>query len=458
MKRLAIITAALAALVSVSAQMPPATAVIAGVSGQFQVSSRRPSISAYSLQLSTAPDMITLEPALAAVSCERIKQELLRELGIRDQWKGKIFVIIVPALSTDDPVGVAPEKFAGVWNCGIQLPDVIDRERFVEAVVRACLTEIGNRNSHGRFAEIPEWVVQGFTGQLLGFCEEELVLAPPQMGKNGFSVTRMGVDLTDSPIASGPNIHNLNPLAEAIAIVHTNRPLTFEELSWPTDDQLMGDSRDNYRSSSQLFVSQLLRLRNGPASMSAMLAELPNYLNWQLAFLDAFHRSFDEQLDVEKWWALQLADFTGRDLLHLWTPEESWKKMDEFFQIPIDVKIGPAPAMRTDITFQTAIRGWSRTRQLMLLKQKLWDLELLRARVSLDYMPLVEDYQEALQVYYKKRVSGARNIPRSGPLLDKLEEETIQKLDDLDSTREKMRPEPQVPAAPVVESASAATP
>ncbi len=458
MKRLAIFAAALAALMNASAQMPPGTAVIGSVSGQFQVSSRRPSISAHSLQLSTTPDMITLEPALAAVSCERIKQELLRELGMRDQWQGKIFVIIVPAISTDDPVGVAPERFAGAWNCGIQLPDVIDRERFVEAVVRACLTEIGNRNSHGRFAEIPEWLVQGFTGQLLGFCEEKFVLAPPQMGKNGFSVTRLGVDLTDNPRASGPDFHNLNPLAEAIAVVHTNRPLTYDELSWPTDDQLMGDGHANYRSSSQLFVTQLLRLRNGPACMSAMLAELPNYLNWQLAFLDAFNRSFGEQLDVEKWWALQLTDFTGRDLLHLWTPEESWRRLDEFFQIPIDVKIGPAPAMRTDITFQTAIRGWSRTRQLLLLKQKLWDLELLRARVSLDYIPLMEDYRETLQAYYKKRISGARNIPRSGPLLDKLENETIQKLDDLDTTREKMRPEPQVPAGPVVESASAAAP
>jgi hypothetical protein len=457
MKRLAIFAAAFAALISANAQTPPGTTVIGSLSGQFFVSARRPSVSVHSLQLATAPDMITLQPALATVSCERIKQELLRELGMRDQWQGKIFVTIAPAESTDDPVGVAPERFAGKWNCGIQFPDVIDRDRFVEAVVRACLTEIGNRNSGGRFAEVPEWLVQGFTGQLFGYCEEQFVLAPPQRGKDGYSVTRLGLELTDNPRMSGPNVRNLNPLAEAIAVVHKNPPLTYDQLSWPTDDQLTGGARDNYRSSSQLFVSQLLRLKNGPPCMSAMLAELPNYLNWQLAFLDAFHTSFGEQLDVEKWWALQLADFTGRDLLHLWTPEESWKKMDQFFQIPIDVKIGPAPAMRTDITFQTAIRGWSRTRQLQLLKQKLWDIELLRSHVSLDYIPLVEGYRDVLQSYYKKRMSGARNIPKYGPLLDKLEEDTIQKLSDLDASREKMRPEPQIPAAPVVESADAST-
>jgi hypothetical protein len=458
MKRLAILAFALASLAVANAQTPPGTMVIGSVSGQFFVSARTPAVSARSLQLATASDMVTLQPALATVSCERIKQELLRELGMRDQWQGKIFVIIVPAESTADPVAVAPERFAGNWNCGIQLPDVIDRERFVEAVVRACLTEIGNRNSRGRFADVPEWLVQGFTGQLLGYCEEKFVLEPPKLGKDGFSVTRIGVDLTDNPGMTGPNVRKMNPLAEAIAVVHTNRPLTFDELSWPTDDQLMGGGREAYRSSSQLFINELLRLQNGPASMSAMLAELPNYLNWQIAFLNAFHRKFGEQLDVEKWWALQLTDYTGRDLLHLWTPEESWKKLDDFFQVPIDVKMGAAPAMRTDITFQTVIRGWSRTRQLQLLKQKLWDLELLRARMSLDYIPLVEDYREALQSYYQKRMSGARNIPRYGPLLDKLENEAIQKLDDLDATREKMRPEPQMREAPVVESASAAAP
>lgn len=456
MKRLATIAFALAALAVANAQTPPGTTVIGSVSGEFFVSARTPAISARSLQLSTAPGMITLQPALVTVSCERIKQELLRELGIRDQWQGKIFVTIVPAVSTDDPVGVEPERFAGKWNCGIRFPDVIDRERFVEAVVRACLTEMGNRNSRGHFSEVPEWLVQGFTGQLLGYCEEKFVLEPPQLGKDGYSVTRIGVDLTDNPTVSGPNVRKMNPLAEAIAVVHTNQPLTFDQLSWPTDDQLMGDGRDAYRCSSQLFLNELLHLKNGPACMSAMLAELPGYLNWQLAFLDAFRGSFGEPLDVEKWWALQLTDFTGRDLLHLWTPEVSWKKLDDFFQVPIDVKIGPAPAMRTEITFQTVIRGWSRTRQLQLLKQKLWDLDLLRAHVSLDYMPLTEDYREALQAYYKKRSSGTRRIPQSGPLLDQLENETIQKLDALDVQRVRMRPEPQMIAAPVAESANAA--
>lgn len=456
MKRIAII-AVFAVLATAYAQRPPGASMVGSVSGQFFVGARSP-VSPQSVAFAAAPDMVELQPNFAVVSCERIKQELLRQLRMRDEWRGKIFVTLVPAQSASDPVGVAPEWFAGAWNCGIQLPDVVDRERFVEAVVRACLTEIANRNAtSARPTEIPEWLAQGFAGQLLGSSEEELVLEPPAIGKNGYRVSRLGVDITDNPKIFGPNIRRLNPLAEAIAIMHTNAPLTFDELSWPTDDQLMGDSRDIYRGCAQLFVDQLLHLNNGPACMSAMLVELPRYLNWQLAFFDAFHKNFEEPLDVEKWWALQLVECTGRDLIHLWTAEETWNQLDELFRLPIDVKIGADAPMRTEITFQTVIRGWSRNRQLQMLKQKLWELDLSRMHVSPEFMPLVDEYRQVLGDYYKER-SNARNSPQYGPLLVKIEDETIGKLDALDAKRAGMRPQPQIPVVSALESTDGAIP
>lgn len=458
MKTIALIAAAVAVLSAANAQRPPDRSMVGSVSGQFFVSSRGTALSAHSLELGAAPGMVALQPALTAVSCERIKKELLRELGMRDEWHGKIFVVLQPARSADDPVAVAPEWFGGNWNCGIELPDAVDQERFVEAVVRACLLEIADRNAPSRRStEVPEWLAQGFAGQLLG-SSEELILSPPEVGKDGFSVTRLQVDLTDDPHASGPHVRKLNPLADAIAMMHTNPPLSFDDLSWPTEEQISGDARESYRSTAQLFVDQLLRLKDGPACMSGMLAELPNYLNWQLAFQDAFHKSFEEPLDVEKWWALQLVEYTGRDLLHLWTPEESWKQMDELFHFPIDVKIGPAPPMRTDITFQTVIRGWSRARQLQVLKQKLWQLDLLRMRVAPGFMALVDEYRQVLREFYNERSSKARNVPQGGPLLDKIEEDAIAKLDALDAKRAGMRPQAQMPVVSAVGSVDGAAP
>src|ERR1043166_3369278 len=39
---------------------------------------------------------VRLDPTLLAVSCERVKSALLEELGMKDQWRGKILVVLDP--------------------------------------------------------------------------------------------------------------------------------------------------------------------------------------------------------------------------------------------------------------------------------------------------------------------------------------------------------------------------
>ena len=452
MKTIAIIAGILAGLNIADAQWKPDATIVGSLSGQFFVSARSATPSAHTLELAMETNMVTLEPALLAVSCERIKQELWRELDTRDQWQGKIFVVLRPARSTNDLIRIAPEKLGDNWDCRVELPDTVDRSRFVEAIVRACLLEMANRHATSRSAEIPEWLAQGFTRQLMGSSEDRLILPPPDTIENGMSVKRVKVDLTDNPKTTGPNTRRMNPLAEAIETVHANPPLSFEELSWPTEEQLSGDEANVYQSSAQLFVSQLLRTKDGPASVRQLLAKLPAYLNWQLAFLDAFHDTFQQPLDIEKWWALELVQFAGRDLSHLWTPEESWRQMDSLFHFPIEVQIGEAPPMRTDITFQTIIRGWSRTQQLQMIKKKLWELDMLRLHVSQDYVPLVDEYRQVLQEYYKKRGASARMLRQSGPIPDKMIEEAVEQLDALDAHRADLRPRPSVPLASAAET------
>jgi hypothetical protein len=421
--------------------------MIGSASGQFFVGARSLTRSPHSTDLASGPDMVTLEPALLAVSCERVKQAMLRQLDMQDQWRGKIFVVLRPARSADDPVVVAPEKLGGTWDCGVELPDAVNRNRFVETIVRASLLEIANRNAAERSAEIPEWLVRGLTRQLMGSSAIKLILPPPRMTPSGFSVSRMTVDFSDAPHGPGDPTRRLNPLAEAAGILRTNPPLTFDQLSWPTDEQLYGEGADVYGSSAQLFVSELLHLPNGPASLRAMVADLPGYLNWQLAFLNAFHGAFKEPLDVEKWWALDLAEFSGRDLMHLMTPEASWSQLNAVFQFPINVQIGAAPPMRTDISFQTIIRGWSRTPQLQMLKKKLWELDVLRLRVAPDFIPLVDGYREALQEYYKKRSASLRILAGSGTTPEKWVTEAVDRLDALDAKRAEMRPQSPVASA-----------
>ena len=159
MRKVALILGALAVLNLASAQQPNVAApsgakVIGSSSGQFYVSTRGP-LSPQTLDLAVKSDLLTLEPTLLAVSCDRIKSELLRQLNMPDQWRGKIFVHLHPVRSVDEPITVVSERFAGNWQCIVELPDAIDRNRLVEAIVRGTLLEIANRNAHGRPPKFP---------------------------------------------------------------------------------------------------------------------------------------------------------------------------------------------------------------------------------------------------------------------------------------------------------------
>jgi len=450
-KLIAIIAGAFALLNFAHAQGQPKATVIASGSGQFFVSARG-GVSPQSLDLASGPDMLTLEPALLAVSCDRIKAELLREMNLPDQWQGKIFVTVRRARSANDPIFVSPQKLARTWHCGVELPDAINQNRLVEAVVRATLLEIANRNATDQPTEIPEWLARGLARQLMGSSAIKIILRPPHKQKDGWFVTRETVDFSDAPQRSGGPTHKLNPLAEALEMLRTNEALTFDQLSWPTDEQLNGSGADVYGSCAQLFCSRLLRMKNGPECLRAMLAELPEHLNWQLAFDHAFQGTFQTTLEVEKWWALELADFNGRDLLHLLTATESAKQLDAVFQLPIEVQIGEGAPMRTDITLQTIIRGWSRTRQLELLKNKIWELGVLRLRISPDFMPLVNQYVLVLQDYYKKRSSSTRIFAGMGLISDTAVDEAVAKLDVLDAQRANLRQQSQMPVISAAET------
>ncbi len=439
MKAFAIIAGALAVLNLASAQGQPSNAkVIGSGSGQFFVSSRG-TMSPHSLDLSAQPGMLMLQPELLAVSCDRIKAELLRELDLPDQWRGRIFVSVHPARSTDESIPVVAQKFGGKWQCVVELPDVVDRNRLVETVVRATLLEIANRNAKTRATEIPEWLARGMARELMGSAEVKLILPPPLMQKNGWHISRTTVDFSDTPQPSATPTRKFNPLSQAAAVLKTNEPLTFDELSWPTDEQLSGGGADVYGSSAQLFVNLLLHEKNGPKCLREMLAELPDYLNWQLAFQHAFEPMFKTPLDVEKWWALEITQFSGRDLLHFLTREESMKQLDAIFEIPIHVQIGDTAPMRAGITLQTVIRGWPRSSQLETLKSTARALEALRLRIAPEFMPLVDQYCLVLQEYYKKRSASTRILMDLGLISDKSAEEAVERLDILDAERTSLR-------------------
>jgi hypothetical protein len=204
---------------------------------------------------------------------------------------------------------------------------------------------------------------------------------------------------------------------------------------------LAGATGDLYSGSARLFVGELLRLTDGRACLRTMLAQLPQYYNWQVAFLGAFQTHFSRPLDVEKWWSLSLNQAVGRGEAQAWPVEESWQKLDQVLHIPVQVRTGanelPQPG---EVTLQQIVREWDLIRQTQALNNALRDLGLLRLHIAAEYAGLVRDYAQAIESYLNQRdrsnaiLPFVRNASRRRAV-----ETVVQQFDALDAQRAALR-------------------
>ena len=168
-----------------SAQPTPSDLVsVRSYSGQFiAYAARSVTLPPALLSLATNRTFVQLEPTLATVSCERIKQLLWRELGATAPWRGTIYLVLYPARTADDNITITSERFQDGWQYRVDLPDVLERSRYVRAMVQVLLLELANRTAPGRAVEVPLWLIEGFSQLLLASNEFEIILPPPRIGE-----------------------------------------------------------------------------------------------------------------------------------------------------------------------------------------------------------------------------------------------------------------------------------
>ena len=314
-----------------------------------------------------------------------------------------------------------------------ELPDTLERVQYVRAIVRVLLLEFANRTAGVRSAEIPVWLGEGLTQQLLAAKESEIILRPPTADANG----RLSL------VTANVSARRDNPLEQAHKKLQGRPLLSFEELSWPAEEQWSGELGEVYRCNAQLFLNGLLQLKDGAASLRAMLAELPQRQNWQIAFLNAFHASFQRTLDVEKWWALQLVHFTGRDVLaQTWAFEESWQKLDQAVHASVEIHAGTNELpLHATVSLQDVIRDWDSQRQARCLEAKIRQLELLRPRLGQELVGFLDSYGQALRNYLQHRhKTGLTRFFGQKAALNRAEEQALKQLDELDTQRAVVRP------------------
>ncbi len=387
-------------------------------------------------EILTNSTAVQLDPTLLTVSCERIKKGLLHELGAPDQWRGKIFINLHPARRLDETIIIASARYGKDWMYHLDLPDTLERSRLIKGVVAVLLLEIANRDSE-RCAEIPAWLEEGIALEVTRNSLGPLVVESWQR-------TVPGVNMTSVEYRDGQRI---DPLSRSHDILQNQPPLSLDELSWPRPEQLDGPEAPAYQSSAQFFVNELLHLPEGRACLLNTVKGLAQHLNWQLTFLQAFRPQFGSQLELEKWWALELLAFTGRNLNQTWPSAESWSKIEEAIRPIVQVRTAADEMpMRTPVSLQTIINDWDFSRQTPFLQERIRQLRMLRFRVSRDLAGLVDDYRITLENYLVRRdQSGITPMGRamSNPRLGGIARQTLKELNALDARREQLRPKPE---------------
>ena len=363
----------------------------ASVSGQFLVSSRPGSPPAFRPANPAAnTNVVQLKTALVAVSAERFRTCLWRQLGIQPEasWSGKIYFELHPASSFDETVTIVSSQFLDHWNYEVSLPDMLWKTRYARALAGVLLLELANRPTGraGQVVAVPDWLVDGLAQEVLAADGDQVILSAPRKKDGDMPVNR--VNRTE---------RGIDTLAEVRRILQNTPALTFDQLSWPTDRQMEGADGGVYYASAQLFQAELLGLNNGREKVRRLLSVLPAHLNWQTAFFQAFGEDFRSARDVEKWWALRLVDFMQRAPGPHWTTEASIARLEELLKVPVETRTGPdALPSHAEITLQAALNTLPPAQRDESLRIKARDLALIELQLAPPFGNLADGYRVAL--------------------------------------------------------------
>lgn len=211
-------------------------------SGQFVVfAPSSPAAEVESPASLTATNLVRLEQGPLAIICDRIREVLLQEMGAASLVQGRVYVRLHAGPPTAEII-LKPIRFSQGWQYELTLPTRVDRTRLVTAVTHTMLQEMANRSSGGRVVNLPQWLVEGLTAQVLIAGGPALV---PSRAACWWSRRRRVI------------------ISPSRAHLRQHGALSFSDMNLPSNAQLVGAGWETHRYSAQIFVASLLRLSGG---------------------------------------------------------------------------------------------------------------------------------------------------------------------------------------------------
>ncbi len=363
--------------------------------------------------------VVALQPQVLAITAERIQAAVLGRLGATPgAGRGRFHLFLIQTnLFGDGPLQIVPRAFREGWQYYVGVPESVDWRRLVRGVSEVVLLELANRNGTESFARTPLWLNEGVAGILLSEEGRSLIQEPEA------AVVRTG--------------RRGDPLVEVRAILSGGLPLSFSELSQP-EASVFSDSAQfsRFQASSVLLTQLLLQEDGGVGRIRQAVLLSPQFLNWQLALLQAYSGRFLDALDLEKWWAVSATAVLARDPLKRWSRGQVLARLRELTtEAATVVATTNAPATRRQVPLGELIGVLEFGAQSEVFERKTAQLRELYSQAPDDLMPLVQGYHRTLYNYLVSRRSAGVDPTGRGQLEVRsqvLARQTAKQLLDLD--------------------------
>lgn len=325
---------------------------------------------------------VEVEPELLVVTAERIKQAVTSQLPALNGNRTQIHITMLDSGNADSMIGIASSRFADAWRYEVAVPRVVEEGRLVKGFINVLLLEYANRTAD-RSAELPAWVTEGLAEQLLFSIGPKLV------------VTRV-------PNGWEASARDLNHWTRET--LRTNATPSFHDLTTAAVPSRKSEKESIYLAGTHLLVHSLLEMPNGRQHFANFVQLLPRTWNWQTAFLQAF--GFSRMLDVEKWWALTLVEFTTRDQRQAWSGDMSLRKLDELLQTRVEIRnaTNAMPELRL-VDLNAILQERDATLQRQAIDAKISQLSYTAPHMAPHVAALALSYKTALETFLKKRTT-----------------------------------------------------